>query len=164
MRNNPQEISLRPINEAILDAQRTVLERVVYAHENAADRWHIPLVVYVGESDGIVTPASARGVFPHVEAVPGNHSSILAAQSHADRNYRALQHELNAALASPAGRAGESGTAQAQDRGAEVSPTVSNINLGFVGGSLFQTGSMEIDIERLPGVDRHGHATDGSTT
>ena len=160
MRNNPQEMSLRPINEAILDAQRIVLERVVYAREDTVDRRHIPLVVYAGESDGIVTPASARGVFPHVEAIPGNHSSILVAQSHVDRNYRALQYELNTALSSPAGRRGGSGTAQPQDGGAKVSPKVSNINLGFVGGSLFQAGSIEIGMEGIPGVDQDSRAAD----
>src|SRR5438034_4344200 len=74
---NPQERDLRPINEAVTEAQKIVLSPVVHAESVAADQRPIPIVAYAGESDNVVTPTSARGVFPDTGVIPGDHSSIV---------------------------------------------------------------------------------------
>jgi hypothetical protein len=82
---HPQERELRPLNALVADTQRIVLNRFVRT---------VPLVVYAGESDGVVPPASARSVFPDAHVLPGDHFSIVQPDSRAHRSYTALAHDL----------------------------------------------------------------------
>lgn len=93
-RRNPQERELRPLEEAITDTQRTVLTRVVNATDVAPDHCRIQIYAYAGESDGVVTPASARSVFPDVGVLPGDHFSIIEPDSHQHRSYAVLKRHL----------------------------------------------------------------------
>ena len=98
---NPQERELRPINEAVTEAQKIVVSRVVHAECISSDRCPIPIVAYAGESDNVVTPTSARAVFPNTGVIPGDHSSIIRPDSSSHRCYTTLRSNLITALADP---------------------------------------------------------------
>lgn len=95
---HPQERDLRPLSDAVIEAQRSVLQGVVYADSVGVNRCPIPFAVYAGESDNIVTPASANSVFPRVGALPGDHTSILKAESTTHRTFTTLKANLLLAL------------------------------------------------------------------
>jgi len=99
--SNAQERELRPLNDAVLESQRTVLSRVVHASGVTRDECRIDIRSFAGETDNIVTPASARGVFPHCGVVPGDHFSIIQPDSHSHRTYTTLQAAI---LSSPGER------------------------------------------------------------
>lgn len=98
---NPQERDLRPLSDAVIEAQRTVMRSIVFADIVAADRCPIPFAVYAGESDNIVTPPSARSIFPHAGALPGDHTSILKADSTTHRTFTTMKANLLLALTEP---------------------------------------------------------------
>jgi pimeloyl-ACP methyl ester carboxylesterase len=100
LRGNKQELELRPISTAVLEAQRRVLSGIVHAQHLSADKCPIPLVAYAGEEDGIVTPASAMSVFPDAIVLPGDHSSIIGVEG-GYRSVDALKGRLRKALAEP---------------------------------------------------------------
>jgi pimeloyl-ACP methyl ester carboxylesterase len=100
-----QERDLRPINASVTDAQQIVLSRIVHASSIDANECHIPIVAFAGESDNIVTPASARSVFPDTGVLPGDHFSIIRPDSLNHRAYTALKKNL---LMLPWGRRGAS--------------------------------------------------------
>ncbi|WP_326811791.1 hypothetical protein OIE62_13810 [Streptomyces scopuliridis] len=91
---NPQERQLRPLDALVTDAQRIVINQVVHAREVTGSTCPIPITAYAGESDGIVTPASARSVFPDNGGLPGDHSTVIRPATIADRSYTALKRLL----------------------------------------------------------------------
>lgn len=94
---HPQEAELRPLNEAVARAHRTVLERIVYARETSATEIPIPIIAYAGESDNIVPLASALGSFPNTGVITGDHFSIIQADSLQSRSYLTFKASLLAA-------------------------------------------------------------------
>ncbi|MGW3894502.1 alpha/beta fold hydrolase [Micromonospora profundi] len=98
---HPQERELRPLNQAISDAHRIVVNQVIHATAVTAATCPIPIVAYAGESDGVVTPVSARSVFPEVGVLPGDHFSIIKPDSHGHRSYVALKRHLKEASSMP---------------------------------------------------------------
>jgi len=99
--NHPQERDLRPLSVAVVEAQRSVLKNVVFADSIGTDRCPIPFAVYAGESDNVVTPASANSVFPDVGTLPGDHGSILRADSTTHRTFTTIKANLLLALHAP---------------------------------------------------------------
>ncbi|MER6472235.1 NACHT domain-containing protein [Streptomyces collinus] len=97
LRKNPQEMQLRPLDEQITDTRAFVLNRVIHAREVSDGSCPISIVVYAGESDNIVTPASARSTFPESFVLPGQHFSIVQPDSYEHRSYKALKLQLLAA-------------------------------------------------------------------
>ena len=91
---HPQEAELRPINEAVTEAQRIVLNHIVYAKKSTSDDCPIPIIAYAGDSDNIVTPTSARSVFPTTGVLPGNHFTIIQPDSPTHRSYTTLRFKL----------------------------------------------------------------------
>ncbi|MFD5626422.1 alpha/beta fold hydrolase [Streptomyces sp. NPDC127072] len=91
IRSNPQEAELRPLNEQVADTQRIVLRDFVYARAVTACTCPLPFSVFAGESDKVVPPASARGVFPDAAALPGDHFSIVHINSYTHRTYTTLR-------------------------------------------------------------------------
>jgi pimeloyl-ACP methyl ester carboxylesterase len=89
-----QERELRPIHKAVIEAQRAVLGRVVHARDYGPDRCRIPVVAVAGESDGIVTPASALSVFPDAWIVAGDHGEVIRPDSRQHRSYTLLKAQL----------------------------------------------------------------------
>ncbi|MGC4897449.1 alpha/beta fold hydrolase [Micromonospora sp. DT31] len=95
---HPQERELRPFNQAISDAHRIVVNQVIHATEVTAATCPILIVAYAGDRDAVVTPVSARSVFPEVGVLPGDHFSIIKPDSHGHRSYVALKRHLTDAL------------------------------------------------------------------
>lgn len=91
---HPQERELRPISNSVMETQRVVLSQVVHARRTGPDRCPIPILAYAGESDNIVTPASAKGVFPDTGVLPGDHFSIIQPDSPEHRAYKALKSNI----------------------------------------------------------------------
>src|SRR5262249_21135708 len=83
--------------DAVVDAQQVVLNRIVHAYGVGAGECRIPILAYAGESDNIVTPASARSVFPDTGVLPGDHFSIIRPDSNKHRSYKDLKSEILAA-------------------------------------------------------------------
>ncbi|WP_314622625.1 esterase/lipase family protein [Streptomyces stackebrandtii] len=94
---NPQEQQLRSFNQPVADTQRIVVTRIDHATEITDSKCPIPITVYAGTQDNIVTPASAHGVFKDVGALPGDHSSIVRPDTHRHRSYTALKRLLKKA-------------------------------------------------------------------
>lgn len=88
---HPQEKDLRPLNDQVSSTLRTVLRDVVHATAVTDRTCPIPVSVYAGESDGVVPRSSAQSVFPDSSALPGDHSSILKADSPRHRTFTALR-------------------------------------------------------------------------
>ncbi|GAA2663761.1 FG-GAP-like repeat-containing protein [Streptomyces lunalinharesii] len=98
---NPQEKDLRPLNDRVSETLRTVLRDVVHATAVTDRTCPIPVSVYAGESDGVVSRASAQSVFPDSSALPGDHSSILKADSPQHRTFTALRRLILATRSEP---------------------------------------------------------------
>lgn len=102
LRGNPQERELRPLDERVADTQRAVLRDIVHAREVTERTCPIPFSVYAGETDNIVTPASARSTFPDAAVLPGDHSGIASPDGYDHRTYTTLKRLI--LLASPSAR------------------------------------------------------------
>ncbi|MFM9368470.1 FG-GAP-like repeat-containing protein [Streptomyces sp. Da 82-17] len=98
---HPQEKDLRPLNDQVSATLRTVVKDVVHAPAVTERTCPIPVSVYAGESDGVVSRASAQSVFPDSSALPGDHSSILRADSPQHRTFTALRRLLLATRTEP---------------------------------------------------------------
>ena len=100
--HHPQAGSLRVLNRRVADTQRTVLDRIVNATGVDDRQCRIPFHVYAGDSDKIVTAASAQGAFPQVGTLPGDHSSILDPDVPGNRTAGTVkQHLLDDLAAGP---------------------------------------------------------------
>ncbi|KAB1990206.1 alpha/beta fold hydrolase [Streptomyces triticiradicis] len=91
---NPQVRALTPLDPDVKDAQRTVLERIVYAKDVGASSCPVPFWVFGGSEDKVVVRASAQGAFPRFFMLPGDHFSIIRPTSHTDPAYVALRTHL----------------------------------------------------------------------
>ncbi|MFF7764295.1 alpha/beta fold hydrolase [Streptomyces griseorubiginosus] len=91
---NPQVRALTPLNADVKDAQRTVLDQIVYARSVGPSSCPIPFWVFGGSEDKVVVRASAQGVFPRVFMLPGDHFSIIEPKTHTDPAYVALRTHL----------------------------------------------------------------------
>ncbi len=94
LRRNPQERVLRPFDEQLASTRRTLMRDIVYATSRGERTWPIPFSVYAGESDGVVSPASARDAFPDAAALPGNHTTIARPDTHEHRTYSTVRRLL----------------------------------------------------------------------
>ncbi|MFI7666613.1 alpha/beta fold hydrolase [Nocardia sp. NPDC049526] len=97
MLRNRQERALRPINRQITANRKEVLNRIVHAEDPAM---RIPMWLFAAESDGVVSPQSARSVFPDrfVGALPGDHFSIIRPDSVRHRSYLTLKNRVAYAI------------------------------------------------------------------
>ncbi|NUS56582.1 MAG: alpha/beta fold hydrolase [Streptomycetaceae bacterium] len=94
MLRNPQERGLQPLDERLAAMRRTVINRVVAAKEVSPTSCPIDIVAYLGETDGIVSPQSARGIFSRIGVLPGDHSTIVRPESAEDLVFVALRNHL----------------------------------------------------------------------
>ncbi len=94
---HPQENELRPLDDAVAAAHQTVIEHIVYAEDQSPTDIYIPIIAYAGESDNIVTLASAKGSFPDTGVVPGDHFSIIQPDTKQHRTYVTIKKNLLAA-------------------------------------------------------------------
>lgn len=91
---HPQERELRPLVETVARTHSTVINQVIHARSVSESSCPIRIIAYAGESDRVVTAASARGVFPEVGELPGDHFSIIRPDSLTHRSYVALKKHL----------------------------------------------------------------------
>ncbi|MFB7245674.1 hypothetical protein CW362_09550 [Streptomyces populi] len=91
---HPQVRALTPLDPDVKDAQRTVLDRIVYAKDVGASSCPVPFWVFGGSEDKVVVRASAQGAFPRFFMLPGDHFGIIRPKSHTDPVYVALRTHL----------------------------------------------------------------------
>jgi TPR repeat protein/pimeloyl-ACP methyl ester carboxylesterase len=127
--SHPQERQLRPLNDAVSETQRVVINRVVHASSISSDQCPVDVRAYAGEEDNVVTPASALGVFPNTGVLPGDHFSIIQPDSTDHRAYQVLKANIRAIL--PASAAETVRSSEVQDYG-EV-PRVTEMGLHELG-------------------------------
>lgn len=94
--------NLEVLDKQVIDTQRTVLQRIVYATGVDEHQCCIPFHVYAGDSDKIVTAASAQGAFPEAGVLPGNHFSILDPSAPGNSTATTIRHHILADLATDA--------------------------------------------------------------
>jgi pimeloyl-ACP methyl ester carboxylesterase len=124
--------SLDVLNRQIADTQRTVLQGIVNASGIDENRCRIPFHVYAGDSDNVVTAASAQGAFPGASVLPGSHFSILDPAGPGNRTAETVRFHVLTDLAAdpvqpdrpispasgtPSGSAGSSPSGQAGGAG-----------------------------------------------
>lgn len=79
--------ALKPLNSDVKDAQRTILDQIVYAQSVGASSGRIPFRVFGGSEDKAVARVSSQGVFPQVFMLPGDHFSIVKPKTRRDTAY-----------------------------------------------------------------------------
>lgn len=85
---------LEVLNRQVAETQRTVLQWIVNATGVDDHQCRIPFHVYAGDSDRVVTAASAQGAFPRASALAGNHFSILDPNAPGNRTATTVKHHL----------------------------------------------------------------------
>ena len=95
--------SLEVLAKQVADTQRAVIQRIVGATGVDDHQCRIPFHVYAGNSDKVVTAASAQGAFPGASTLSGNHFSILDPASPGNHTAETVRDGLiNAMAALPA--------------------------------------------------------------
>jgi pimeloyl-ACP methyl ester carboxylesterase/cation transport regulator ChaC len=74
--SNPQEESLRSLNQELKLIHRGIREHVIDAHSRGKYSYPLPSYCFWGDSDNVVPEWSARGHFPNGEPLPGDHLTI----------------------------------------------------------------------------------------
>ena len=74
---HPQARNLRQFDAAVAATRRTVLNQIVHATTLDDRQCPIPIHVYAGRTDNVVTRVPAQGTFPNAGVLPGDHHSIL---------------------------------------------------------------------------------------
>lgn len=92
--DNPQERQLRVLNPDMSVIMARVQRQVVAAQAPGATSYPVPIRLFYGQSDGIVSEASARGGFTEATPLPGNHSSVIRPPTTTDRRYTAIAEAL----------------------------------------------------------------------
>ncbi|MFC9896423.1 esterase/lipase family protein [Nocardia sp. NPDC127579] len=99
LRFHPHVHALAPLNAAVAEAQRVVLERVLFAKERGDHSYPVQIKAYGCERDRIVKPGSSLWVFPDTGMLKGGHSSVIKPKTAADRSYLALKRDIITAVA-----------------------------------------------------------------
>lgn len=93
-----QARQLKVLDRQVADIQRVALKNVVNATGVDDHQCRIPLHVYAGNSDKVVTAASAQGGFPGASTLAGNHFSILDPKSPGNRTAQTVKYHLTTDL------------------------------------------------------------------
>jgi pimeloyl-ACP methyl ester carboxylesterase len=94
-----QASSLEVLDKQVADTQRTVLQRIVNATGIDDHQCRIPFHVYAGDSDHVVTAASAQGAFPTASTLTGNHFSLLDPSAPGNQTAETVRHHILTDLA-----------------------------------------------------------------
>lgn len=89
---------LKALDRRVADIQRTVLKNIVNATGVDEHQCRIPLHVYAGNSDKVVTAASAQGGFPGASTLAGNHFSILDPKSPGNQTAQTVKYHITTDL------------------------------------------------------------------
>jgi anti-sigma regulatory factor (Ser/Thr protein kinase)/pimeloyl-ACP methyl ester carboxylesterase len=74
---HPQARELKVLNSNATEATRIVIRQIVNARQVTERTCPIPVRVFAGDADNIVTRAAAVNTFPDASVLPGDHTSIL---------------------------------------------------------------------------------------
>ncbi|MFG3657087.1 esterase/lipase family protein [Streptomyces sp. NPDC047706] len=149
---HPQEKDLRPLNREVSATLRTILRDVVHATAVSDRTCPIDFRVYAGESDRVVPAASAQSVFPDTAALPGDHSTILKADSADHRTFTTLRRLI---LTLPEG---EDDRLPSAAQAVPPNPRGSVTNIisgGTAHGPVIQGGTVEVSFPHPP-ADENG--------
>lgn len=95
VRGNPQEAGLRPFDELVADTLTVLRRDIVDAPEVPTARsCRIPFSVFAGETDTVVTRASAQAAFLDAAVLPGDHFTIAKPDSAGHRTYATVRRLL----------------------------------------------------------------------
>ncbi|WP_166555567.1 alpha/beta fold hydrolase [Mycolicibacterium sp. CBMA 226] len=96
MWRHAQEKELRPLNDLVTATRRTILWKVIHAQPNDPKSCHIPIFLYAGDTDNVVTSVSAFDVFPleNTAVIKGDHSSVIQPTGTEDESYKALSRRI----------------------------------------------------------------------
>ena len=86
--------NLEVLDKQVAGVGRTVLQRIVNATGVDDHQCRIPFHVYAGNSDKVVTAASAKGAFPGASVLAGNHFSILDPAAPGNRTAETVKYHL----------------------------------------------------------------------
>lgn len=151
---HPQAGSLQVLDRQVADTQRTVLQRIVNATSVDDYQCRIPLHVYAGASDKIVTAASAQGAFPEAAVLAGDHSSILDPAAPGNRTAATVKHHLLADLTvSPAPAASSGHSVQHGNR--------DTLQYGVSRDCLREENGPDRQSHRLPSVQSSSNDLEG---
>jgi len=91
-----QEKELRPLNDLVTHSRRTILWKIMKAQPTDPKACYIPIFLYAGDTDNVVTSVSAFDVFPveNTQVIQGNHSSVIQPNSTEDESYKALSRRI----------------------------------------------------------------------
>lgn len=99
---NPQAAQLDVLAREVGDARRTVLRQIVHATALDDRQCPIPVHVYAGRTDNIVTRQSAQSAFPTAEVLPGDHFTILNPDGPGNLTLPTLKRHILTAIATSA--------------------------------------------------------------
>jgi pimeloyl-ACP methyl ester carboxylesterase len=91
---NPQEEILRTLSGEMKRVHQAMREHVIDAALRSDHSYPLPCYSFWGDSDGIVKERSARGYFPHGEALRGDHTTLKEVSGSNDPRYSAFVHAL----------------------------------------------------------------------
>lgn len=112
LRKHPQERSLRPLDPETAESIRKALIGVSTKTPPLDD---LRVLAVAGASDGIVSSTSAKGFWPEVETVPGDHSSIIRPEFDSDPSFLILRHRVHDVAKSPIAPSPAGGAKSAED-------------------------------------------------
>lgn len=160
---HPQAGDLEVLSRRVADTQRIVLQRIVNATGIDDHQCRIPLHVYAGSSDKIVTPASAQAAFPGASTLAGNHFSILDPASPGNRTAESVKYHLIADLSASSAQPARQ-VPLASDNGRQIAgPPAGNAEMP-VTGYLPETAQPTQPSASGRGrtvIDRWCHTSDG---
>lgn len=93
-RNNPQEYSLRVLNEEMSEVLRGITSKILAATRRTSNQWPVRIQCICGSNDRIVPSASAKAVFENVYTVNANHKSIIRPKNSEDPLYKSFKEAL----------------------------------------------------------------------
>jgi hypothetical protein len=96
---HPQASQLEVLASEVGDARRVVLRQIVHATSLDDHRCPIPIYVYAGRTDNIVTRQSAQSAFPSAEVLPGDHFTIHDPDTPGNLTLPTLKRHVLAAIA-----------------------------------------------------------------
>jgi hypothetical protein len=91
---NAQERYLRVFDANTAEIVRTVKNCVAETQKADDNNWPIPVHCFYGDSDAVVTKASACGPFKSFDALPADHESIILPKNREDQIYCAFTQLL----------------------------------------------------------------------
>jgi pimeloyl-ACP methyl ester carboxylesterase len=158
-RFHPQAGQLELLDRHVAAARRTVLNQIVHASAITDRTCPIPIHVYSGRTDRVVTRVPAQSAFPDAGVLPGNHFSILDPKYAGSLTAGTVQRHIVNDLASSSGAreamggspaeassdAASGGQVVRQDIARATGPVIGQVNGGQVAFGYESDGTQSRD-------------------